>query len=107
MKKVMISQPMAGISDEVIKTVRDDAIRHLTDLGYEVVDNLFTDEWLNKEKETEGGVINIPLRFLAKSIEKMSHCHAVYFCRDWEKTRGCRVEHVVARAYDLTMLYEE
>lgn len=37
----------------------------------------------------------------------MSYCHAVYFCKDWEKARGCRLEHEVALAYGLMVIYED
>ena len=53
------------------------------------------------------GVVQIPVRFLAKSLEKMSLCDAVYFCKGWEQARGCRIEHEVAVAYGLNVIYEE
>lgn len=53
------------------------------------------------------GVVQIPVRFLAKSLEKMSLCDAVYFCKGWEQARGCRIEHEVAVAYGLDVIYEE
>ena len=55
----------------------------------------------------ERGVVQIPLCFLAKSLENMSLCHAVYFCKGWEKARGCRIEHDAAIAYGLDVIYEE
>ena len=105
--KAMLSQPMAGKSEEEIKTTREKAIEVLKDKGYEVVNTLFTDEWYSKEKMEERGVVQIPLCFLAKSLENMSLCHAAYFCKDWEQARGCRIEHDAAVAYGLTILYEE
>ena len=44
MKKAMISQPMAGKTEEEIKVTRDKAIKKLNELGYELVNTLFTDE---------------------------------------------------------------
>ena len=105
--KAMLSQPMAGKSEEEIKTTREKAIEVLKDKGYEVVNTLFTDEWYSSDKMKERGVVQIPLCVLAKSLEKMSLCHAVYFCKGWEQTRGCRLEHEAAVAYGLTILYEE
>ena len=52
------------------------------------------------------GVENVPLCFLAKSLENMSQCHAAYFCKGWRNARGCRIEHEVALAYGLTVIYE-
>ena len=107
MKKAMLSQPMAGKTDAEIVSARDRAIRVLREKGYEVVNTLFTDEWYSKEKMEERGVVQIPLCFLAKSIENMSLCHAAYFCKGWENARGCRIEHEAAKAYGLEIIYEE
>lgn len=98
---------MAGKSEEEIKTTREKAIEVLKDKEYEVVNTLFTDEWYSSDKMKERGVVQIPLCFLAKSLENMSLCHAAYFCKGWEQARGCRIEHDAAVAYGLTILYEE
>ncbi|MCX4309560.1 MAG: DUF4406 domain-containing protein [Desulfovibrio sp.] len=106
--KAMLSQPMAGKSDEEIVATRERAIKALEGMmGYEVVNTLFTDEWYAPENMRERGVENIPLCFLAKSLENMSKCHVAYFCRGWEQARGCRIEHEAAKAYGLTILHEE
>lgn len=105
--KAMLSQPMAGKSEEEIIATRERAIKALESKGYEIVNTLFTDEWYSQEAMKERGVVQIPLCFLAKSLTNMSLCHAVYFCKGWEKARGCRIEHEAANEYGLTILYEE
>ena len=107
MKKAMLSQPMAGKTNDEIVATREKAIKFLESNGYEIVNTLFTDEWYSQEKMTERGVVQIPLCFLAKSLENMSLCHVVYFCKGWEKTRGCKIEHDAAIAYGLEVIYEE
>lgn len=107
MKKAMLSQPMAGKTQEEIVATREKAVAALEALGYEVVNTLFTDEWYSKERMEERGVVQIPLCFLAKSLENMSLCHTVYFCKGWEQTRGCKIEHDAAVAYGLDIIYEE
>lgn len=107
MKKAMLSQPMNGkTEDEIIKT-RERAIKALQEKGYEIVNTLFTDEWYNKENMEKRGVVQIPLCFLAKSLENMAKCHAAYFCKGWESARGCKIEHQAAVEYGLTIIYEE
>lgn len=106
-KKAMLSQPMRGKTDEEIIETRNRAIKALEAAGYEVVNTLFTDEWYSKEKMEERGVVQIPVCFLAKSIENMSLCHAVYFCKGWDRARGCILENEVAKAYGLDIIYEE
>lgn len=106
-KKAMLSQPMAGKSDAEIVATREKAIRALTSRGYEIVNTLFAGEWCSRESMEKRGVVQIPLCFLAKSLEAMSLCHAAYFCKGWENARGCRIEHAVAQAYGLDIIYEE
>lgn len=105
--KAMLSQPMAGKTDEEIIVTREKAIKVLESKGYELVNTLFTDEWYNKESMEKRGVVQIPLCFLAKSLDHMSLCHAVYFCKGWENARGCRIEHEAAKTYGLEIIYEE
>lgn len=105
--KAMLSQPMAGKTDEEIIQTRERAIRILKEKGYEIVNTLFTDEWYDQENMKKRGVVQIPLCFLAKSLENMSLCHAAYFCKGWEKARGCRLEHEAAIAYGVDIIYEE
>lgn len=107
MKKAMLSQPMNGKTDEEIVATKEKAVSKLTELGYEVVNTLFTDEWYDHDKMKERGVVQIPLCFLAKSLERMADCHAVYFCKGWDETRGCKLEHEAAQAYGLDIIYEE
>ena len=104
--KAMLSQPMAGKSEQEIAETRQRAIAALEKKGYEVVNTLFTDEWYSEESMKARGVENVPLCFLAKSLENMSQCHAAYFCKGWRNARGCRIEHEVALAYGLTVIYE-
>lgn len=105
-KKAMLSQPMAGKTDEEIVSTRNRAIKVLEEKGYEIINTLFTDEWYNRDQMEKRGVVQIPLCFMAKGIENMSLCHAVYFCDGWENARGCKIEHAVAVAYGLDIIYE-
>ena len=107
MKKAMLSQPMAGKTEKEIVETRERAIAALKERGYEIVNTLFTDEWYSNETMKARGVVQIPLCFLAKSLENMSLCHAAYFCAGWENARGCRIEHEAAKAYGLEVIYEE
>jgi hypothetical protein len=107
MKKIMISQPMAGFPDEHIIETRNRFLEYAKNNNLEVINTLFTDEWYNKESMLERGVVQIPVCFLAKSIENMSLCHIVYFAKGWENARGCRIEHNIALNYGLEIIYEE
>ena len=104
--KAMLCQPMAGKTEQEIIETRERAITALNENGYDVVNTLFTDEWYSNEAMEARGVVQIPLCFLAKSLENMSLCHAAYFCKGWENARGCRIEHEAAKAYGLEIIYE-
>ena len=105
--KAMLSQPMAGKTEEEIVATRERALKALEALGYKVVNTLFTDEWYSRKNMEERGVENIPLCFLAKYLENMSKCNAAYFCKGWENARGCQIEYAAAKKYGLTILYED
>lgn len=105
--KAMISQPMGGLTEREIVETKERAEAILRSGGYMVVNTLFTEEWYREESAKSGDVENVSLFYLAKSLEAMSHCHAVYFCKGWEKARGCRIEHEAAKSYGLKILYEE
>lgn len=103
-KRAMISQPMAGKTDEEIAEARDKACAKLREMGFEVSDTVFdfADEQLNAL-----GVKNAALYYLANSIQAMSRCDCMYFVKGWEIARGCRIEHDAAIAYGLEVLYED
>jgi Asp-tRNA(Asn)/Glu-tRNA(Gln) amidotransferase A subunit family amidase len=95
MKKVIISQPMRGKSEEQVRRERARLVDELTSKGYEVVDTVFPDF-------TDKG--NIPLKYLAKSLECIADVDAVWFMEGWEDARGCRIEHQVCVDYGVGIL---
>lgn len=106
MKKAMISQPMNGIRENEIRDTRNRAIRKLESLGYEVINTYFTGEWYRDENIKKRGAEHIGLYFLSKSLENMSKCDAVYFCKGWEAATGCKIEYEAAVAYGLKIIEE-
>lgn len=104
--KAMIVQPMAGKTEEEIQSTRDKAIKLLVNEGYEVIDTYFKEEWTTKEVLQNDGIIHPEVKFLAKSIEKMSECKLIYFCHGWAAARGCKLTHRVAREYFIPIRYE-
>lgn len=102
MKKAMISQIMAGKSDREILEEREIIGGMLREKGYEVVNSFFP-----IVPGEEPGIVNKPVNRLAKAIEVMSTVDAVYFVPGWWNARGCRIEHEIAEAYGIEMLYGE
>lgn len=94
MKKLFISQPMKGKTNDEILAERSNAIQSAKDaLGedVEVIDSFFK----NAPAEAR------PLWFLGKSIELLSTADIAYFAPGWSKARGCKIEHDCAVAYGI------
>jgi hypothetical protein len=102
----MISQRMNGLTNEQIIETRNRFLEYAKKENLEVVNTYFTDEWYSKDSMSSRGVVQIPLCFLAKSLENMSQCSIVYFAKGWENARGCKIEHEVALQYGLEIIYE-
>jgi Asp-tRNA(Asn)/Glu-tRNA(Gln) amidotransferase A subunit family amidase len=95
--KAMISQPMRGKTEAQVRAEREEAIEYLNTKGFEVVDTVFPD-FSNKG--------NIPLKYLAKSIEALSDMDLVYFIGDWRNARGCRIEFECCIQYGIEAEYK-
>ena len=98
MIKVFISQPMKDKTDVQIKAERDKAIEDVKKQfkadEVEILDTFF-----------EGAPHDAkPLWFLAKALEILSTADVAYFCKDWEKYRGCKIEHRCAVDYGIQII---
>lgn len=92
MKKVFISQPMRGKTDQEIKDERKAIIKIVNEkLGEdaEILDSYFEDFNGNA------------LAFLAKSIEVLSSADVAIFGKGWENARGCAIEHQCCVSYGI------
>lgn len=98
MKKVFISQPMKGKSDGEIKAVRENLIKKIKERfgEVEIMDSYFEDIPYDAR----------PLWYLAKSLEVLSKADIAYFAKDFDKNRGCKIEHLCATLYGITVVYE-
>lgn len=96
--KVMISQPMNGKKESQIRLERQKVIKKLEDLGWQVIDTIFTDEAPKS--------CNPAIYYLSRSIKEISKVDAVMFMNGWEKARGCRIEHDICLQYETLTMYE-
>ena len=100
MKKLFISQPMRGKTDEEILAVRQKAIESAErNIGeeVEVIDSFF------QNAPTEAN----PLWYLGESLKRMSTADVVYFAKEWEEYRGCRIENICAVEYGIELIIED
>ena len=107
MKRVMISQPMSGLTDDEITQTQNRAYQHLRDIGYDVVNTLFLDYPSDEDLKVSRGIIQPHIFYLSNAVREMSKCDAVYFVKGWKDARGCKIEHEIAREYGLELIYEE
>ena len=97
MKKLFISQPMRGKTDEEILAERKKAIESAErNLGepVEVIDSFFQ----NAPADAR------PLWFQGKSLELLSTADIAYFAKGWEDARGCRIENQCAIEYGIEVI---
>ena len=94
MKKLFISQPMRGKTDEEIKAERAKAIEAASELvgePVEVIDSFF-----------EKAPVDAKTRwFIGKSLELLAGADIAYFAEGWQDARGCRIEHTCAVEYNI------
>lgn len=100
MKKVFISQPMRGLTDEEILKERENIKKDIENKINEEVK--FIDSFL----QDYPGEINkhVPVWYLGKSIQLLSQADLAYFGEGWKNARGCIIEHEVAVKYGINII---
>ena len=101
MKKLFISQPMRGKTEEEILREREKVIKAVEKYygnEIEIIDSFFDDY------DPKNGCI--PLKYLAKSLELLADADIVFFCRGWDTARGCIIEHQCSVEYGIDRIYE-
>jgi hypothetical protein len=89
---------MRDKTDDEIKQERKRAIYEVTtstNTKYEVIDSFFE----NVPHDAT------PLWYLGESIKLLGTADVAYFCKDWEKYRGCTIEHECAVKYGIKCIY--
>ena len=95
--KIMISQPMFNRNIKEILKERESLIREIEENGDTVLATIFTKEDVGKDK---------PIYYLAESIKFIDEADKIIFMKNWEKARGCRIEHHVAVEFGKEILYK-
>lgn len=99
MKKVFISMPMNGLTEEEIKEKLKEAqkiVREITQLG-----NL---EFIDSYIEESAPFGTSSLWYLGESIKRLSEANIAYFCPGWKTARGCVIEHECASKYGIRII---
>lgn len=99
MKKLFISQPMRGKTEEEILAVKEKAIKSAEkQVGepVEVIDSFF--------QSVPVGVK--PLWYIGESIKLLAEADVAYFAKGWDEARGCKIEHTCAVEYGIDRIEE-
>ena len=97
MKKLFISQPMKGKTDEEILEERQKAIKSAEKMvgePVEVIDSFFQ----NAPADAK------PLWFLGKSLELLAGADIAYFVKGWQDARACKIENTCAIEYGIPVI---
>lgn len=94
MKKLFISQPMKGKSDDEILAERSNAIQAARDSvndEIEVIDSFFQGAPAKAK----------PLWYLGESLKLLATADIAYFAPGWNEARGCKIENACAKEYGI------
>ena len=100
MKKLFISQPMRGLTNEEILKTREEILAKVEKIlgePVQLIDSLF---------ELDESPCNIPVAYLGKAISALAEADIVYFGQGWNEARGCKIEHEVAVQYGIDRIEE-
>ena len=100
MKKLFISQPMRGLTEEKILNTREEIRVRAEQVMGEPLEliNSFIEEYPDET------IKQIPVWYLGKSIQLLSQADVAYFGGDWRNARGCKIEHEIAKEYGIDRL---
>lgn len=99
MKKIFVSQPMRGKTDEEIIAARSNALQTAKDAideEVQLINSFFEDAPVGEN----------PLWYLGESIKLLAGADAAVFAKGWETARGCRIERMCAREYGIHTIEE-
>lgn len=102
MKKIFISQPMRGLTDEEILNKRQEIMKNAEKVikePVELIDSFIEDYPVEIYK-------HIPVFYLGKSIQFLSQADVAYFGGDWRNARGCKIENEIAKQYGIEIIEE-
>ena len=102
LKKLFISQPMRGLTDEEILKAREEIKNRAEKTigeSLELINSFIEDYPVEIDK-------SIPVWYLGKSIQFLSQADIAYFAGDWRNARGCKIEYEIVNAYGIKFIIE-
>ena len=103
--KVFISTPMTGLSEAKILSDIEKAKKDIKILLGHKTDNYEIEFIHNFTPNIEESDTNNSIKCLGNAILILANCDYIYFNKGWENSRGCCIEHDVAKRYSVRKLY--
>lgn len=95
--KVYISGPITGTDDYMSRFMTAQIFLEMQ--GYDVVNPASANSALPKDTTWE--------KYMGESLKLLCECDAIFLLRNWTKSRGAKVENLVAVAMGKEFMYEE
>lgn len=95
--RIYISLPITAREKEA-REKADRVKTMLSKMGWEVI-NPF--EIYHSHGSSYGQIIGVDIATL------IEYCDAIFLCRNWNNSHGCRIEHFVAREFNKKIIFEE
>ena len=103
--RLFVSVPMSEKTDEEIKTYIDELYFKVKNLPqYKDCIVMLLNSFVNEDAPI---CSNVPVWYLAKSVEVLCKADIVCFGRNWELYRGCNIEHLIATSYEIPIVYDD
>lgn len=106
--KVMITLPIEERDKQEIEDTYIEACEKLEAQGHQIIYDYAIESDIYKDLEDWYEIVfaHSELRPLVDSLDSMSMCDSIYFCKDWKKSKYCRIVHEVAMQYGIGRIYE-
>ena len=110
-KKIFISQPMTGLEEKDILTIRNDAINDIkemskqTGVNVEIIDSYITDATRIYVESMFDDIENWDIYWLGRSLEKLAKANVLWLVDGWKQSKGCNIELECAKRYGIEISY--
>ncbi len=98
--KIYISLPISNKELSAQREKANDIADKLRELGHEPVNPFDTINPPGGLREDERYAY-----YMGEDMKKLLMCDAVYLCKGWDKSRGCRTEEFAARINGIKIFY--
>ena len=110
--KIFISQPMSGRTEKAILEEKMETVEALFDTfgreNTEILNSYFTNDYRADFEDTfKDSIVTFDLYWLSQALEVMAEADVMVMVGDWKKSKGCKIEKMCAKQYNVPIIYAE